>query len=290
MGLKDVDQIQNICANLTSVIVDGKPGIKDEDVAWLENTRRNYKLALASQNGTKQFSKEKQKHIEEEGLRNIPRVEAEIGIELAEAFWCTAHMINETNPIAVRKGEFQGDEYIDVCTEANRQFTDFFIKAHKKGSLTENGVLELFRTIFIKVGFDKELKARALEKFPGGVAAAIRTYLEIHKELPDWDIEVSTLEQDKHHGIDLVAFSPDQKEKRFYGVKGRVDFTEFKATEITDKNQMEKVRREIILKQPDNREKRSYQSALYRIFEYTQNENSNGEKTKAYWIEAPSTF
>lgn len=291
LRLKDTDQVQDICARLTSAVVDEKPGIKDEDIEWLKNAKRDYKLALASQNNAKYLSKRKLQYIEEKRLRNIPRAEAEIGIKLIEALWCASLMINKTNPVAVRDNEYQGNEYVDACTEANRQFTDFFIKIHKKQSLTDNRVLGLFNTIFTKVGFDRELKVKGLEKFPEGVVAAVRAYLEIHNHLPGWDIEVATLEQDKHHGVDLVAFSPDKKVKRCYGVKGSVGFFNVSVTEVTEKNQMEAVREKITLgPSGNNKEKNSYQTALYRIFEYTQNENSKGENTKAYWVEAPSAF
>lgn len=287
--LKDVDQIQNLCMRITSNIIDGKPGIEEQDLNWLEKTKYDYKLAIAANRG-KNLSKKKEEYIEKNGLRNIPLAEAEIGIELVEALSYTSLMINETNPSAIRDSKFQGDAYVDVCTEANRQFTDFFIKVHKKQSLTDDETIQLFDTIFVKVGLDAELKARALDKFPGGVVAAVRSYLEIRREIPDWDIGISTHEEDKHCAVDLVAVSPDGTEKRYYGVKGSRIFGSVSIAEVTEMEQMEKVRGTIALSPLRSDEKTSQEAALYNIFEYTHSGSFKEPKIRAFWVEAPSSF
>ena len=148
----------------------------------------------------------------------------------------------------------------------------------------------LSELIFRGVGFDTELKRKALEKFPGGVVAAMRAYLKISKKMPEWNFSVPSLELDKKHSVDLMAVCPEDGRKCFFDIKGKIVYTDVKIYNITSEDHLKKSEN-IIDEGPCTKDQKSSDlSSIYRLHKYIKGQREKGEKVFAYLVLADSNF
>jgi hypothetical protein len=290
----NIQTVQKICHQLTSSIVDNKPGIDEECLQHLINTRRELELVNDTQNnhiGFVSSGRNLLNDLEEKGIDQLSTNpdETYLAVELLDALIATSNFINKTDPKGARDRIYQGSDYVDIATLANIEFLDFFIKVHQKFKFSDGEMEDLCKLIFREVGLDSELKRKALENFPGGVVAALRAYLKISSKLPNWNISVSSLELDKGHGVDLIAISPDKNKKYYFEIKGKTRYSGVNILKATTKEECRKVEDRIYLSEGKSDISKDLAS-LYKVHDFVNGQRKKGIDAYAFWVEANSAF
>lgn len=295
LPVKDTDKIQSICSGLVSQVADKRSGVSQEDLEWLKTERRDYRALRSFYYKVRKGErppKKRSEELEAKGLSidKVSEDETFIASELLDALHSTFVYIDKTDPKATREKTGQQDlGYVNVATKANIEFADFFIKVHQRFNLKDEDLYNLFDLLFEKAGITQELEAKGLDHFPGGVLAAVRAYLHLSSQLPDWQLRVPEVELDRDHSVDLIAESKDKKETRYFEIKGRRDTKEVEVTEITEEQKMERLRENIILNTSNDKDRNVKLISLYKLFDFTRSQIKGGNKAKAFWVEVPST-
>lgn len=295
-AIRNIEKIQEICSNLVTEVTHINPGINQEDLNWLENGRRDFRTLRSFYNTQRKrgrIPKKRSHELAEKGLSPdlVTEDETIIASELLDALHATYTYIDATDPKKAREKERGLDiDYVNSAVKANIEFADFFIKIHQRFNLTGEEMYQTFDLLFEKAGLNRELEARGLENFPGGVLAVMRAYLHLCVQLPDWQIRVPAVMLDRDHSVDLIAEKgiDEEKETRFFEIKGRLNTKDVEMSEITEERDMENVRKRIVLNTKDNQDKNIKLSSLYKLFSFTKHQRQKGLRVKAYWVEVPS--
>jgi len=295
VSIKDIDKIQDICSDLVSHVTDKKTGISQEDLGWLRTKRSDYRTLRSfyhKKRAGERIPKKKSKVLEGKGVApdKISEDETFVASELLDALYFTFDFIDKTDPKAAREREAGQDiEYVTVATKANIEFADFFLKVHQRFNLKDENLYGLFYLLFEKAGITRELEARGLNHFPGGVLAVVHAYLHLSSRLPDWNLRVPEVRLDRDHSVDLIAESKDKSEIRYFEIKGRKDTKEVQVSEITDEEKRDEVREKIVLKTKNTKDLQVLERSLYKLFDFTRSQIRKGKRARAFWVEVPST-
>lgn len=298
VSIKDIDKIQEICASLVAHVTHKRPGIGQEELDWLKTERNDYRTLRSfyhKQRLGERIPKKKISILEKRGfsMDEISEDETFVASELLDALYFTFDYIDRTDPKKAREKESTQDfKYVTVATKANIEFADFFIKLHQRFNLKDENLYGLFDLLFEKAGITRELEAKGLDHFPGGVLAVLRAYLHLNSQLPNWQLKVPRVELDRDHAVDLVAElkkGEEIVETRYFEIKGRRETKDVEVAEITEEEKKDEVRKKIVLKTKNVEDLQILERSLYKLYEFTRLQIQRGNKAKAFWVEVPST-
>lgn len=268
--IANVDRIQSICSNLTKQVVDGRPGISPEDLSWIKKSKSDYQQKL-------------------EGVVDLSvRQNASINFELLDALEATFDYLNRTDPKKAADRQKQGSEYARLGAKANIEFLDFFIKIREGFKLSNQDVLDIYYQIFEKDGLAKEFTVKGLRNFPSGCLGSIVAYLYLDSKKPDWYYHVPSVEQDASHAVDLISKSDNLT--HYITVKGGGKAGKVLLKNITEEKDLKSLLEKITLSRKSDHKIESQLDAINKIFEFVNNENRQGRKSKAFFMEVPTKW
>jgi len=244
---------------------------------------RALRSAFALERKGQTLSRAKVQLLSELGIStlNVPESSSVIMSELLDCYYSTYRLIQDTDPLKVRRDESQDLGYIQLGAEANGKFNNFFFGLHNRHKLSEAELEKIFEIAFDKAGLTEDLKSRALG-FREGVIASLKGYLYLVKTLPGYQVAQADQDTDLNWGVDLIASKENYS--NVYQVKSK-KAGPLSCIEITRLEQVEEVRKSIVLSEEPR--SRRWLRSLYRMYEYASGLNAKGRNARAFYLQVP---
>lgn len=285
--------VQDFCEKIESHIVDQKPGIPEEEIAYLKQMLNDYQKVLDVRRDAIKLSAIRLGEIQERGIdiENISEETCFGTVQLLRALISLTEYLRRIDQLEKSDTPMRGKENIMLGAQANIRFLNFFLAMQKEYDLDLRELTELYTQVFYKTSLAQELKLVDIQNFPPGILAAVRAFWYLKQDqYRDANFHVPSTEEDMYHGVDLVCEKKDTDgtitEQNLFQIKGRNKGGDVSLFDVSDAKQVDELEKTLKEQGLPDWDFEHHMKVLHELIEYRDTlQRKNDYPVKAYWVE-----